>query len=243
MHGIIRLAVLLGLVVGSLGLWNLSSPPTLADDSPAVADQSDQPEQPPAAESDDSEADAAGVASEPTTQPADDDSDAPSTTQPSSPPATQPSSAEVQQELSEMIAPNPVFEPTDQPPAQPQVDPTPPTVVSVDIDPSVLGLPPGAQQPTLRREGEFIVNRRGRIMRSPNGGHVLFIFESDSEASQETPMPLVPCQILQNMEDLSQGRGGKIVFIVSGQVMLYRGVNFLLPTMMKLAVERGNLQE
>ena len=55
-------------------------------------------------------------------------------------------------------------------------------------------------------------------------------------------MPLLPCQILENMEDLSTQGSGQILFVVSGQVMLYRGVNFLMPTMMKLSIDRGNLQ-
>ncbi len=114
--------------------------------------------------------------------------------------------------------------------------------VSVDIDRSILGVAPGQPLPTLRREGEFIVNRRGRVVRSPDGAHVLFQFEADSATAQEPPMVLQPCRNLQAMEDYVVERGDTTVFIVSGQVHVYRGANYLLPTTWKLAYDQGNLQ-
>lgn len=164
------------------------------------------------------------------------------TTQPTTQPTTRPSAQQVEQDMLGMLSDSPLFVPTQQPQTELNTGDVPPSALSVEIDTSVLGIPPGGEQPTLRREGEFIVNRRGRLIRAPNSGHVLFLFEADSETAPEPPMPLVPCQILQNMEDLVQERSDKVVFILSGQIMLYRGVNFLLPTMMKLAIDRGNLQ-
>jgi hypothetical protein len=43
------------------------------------------------------------------------------------------------------------------------------------------------------------------------------------------------------MEDTVDRRGDTTVFILSGQVHTYRGANYLLPTMMKVAVDTGNL--
>ena len=114
--------------------------------------------------------------------------------------------------------------------------------VSVDIDRSVLGVAPGQPQPTLKREGEFIVNRRGRLVRSPDGAHVLFQFEADSAQAQEAPMVMQACRNLEAMEDYVAERGDTAVFVVSGQVHVYRGANYLLPTMWKLAYDQGNLQ-
>lgn len=113
----------------------------------------------------------------------------------------------------------------------------------VSMERGVLGVAPGQEQPKLRREGEFVVNRRGRVVPSPNGRDTLFAFEADSDTASEPPMVLSPCQTLQNMEDIVRERGDKIVFILSGQVLVYRGVNYLLPTMMKLAIDRGNLEQ
>lgn len=110
-----------------------------------------------------------------------------------------------------------------------------------DVDHNILGVAPGEKMPKLRREGEFIVSRRGRIIPAANGRHMLFVFEADSEATPEPPMILAPCQMLQNMEDIVRERGDKVIFILSGQILVYRGANYLLPTMMKLAIDHGNL--
>ena len=55
-------------------------------------------------------------------------------------------------------------------------------------------------------------------------------------------MILQACQLLQTMEDIVQQRGDTVVFLISGQIHTYRGANYLLPTMMKLAIDQGNLQ-
>jgi hypothetical protein len=118
----------------------------------------------------------------------------------------------------------------------------PPTAGAVGVDPKVLGVAPGERVPRLRREGEFVINRRGRMVQATNGQHVLFVFEADSAAAPESPMVITPCLMLQNMEDIVRERGDKVVFILSGQVLVYRGVNYMLPTMMKLALDRGNIE-
>ncbi len=115
------------------------------------------------------------------------------------------------------------------------------SAASVDIDPAVLGIAPGEDPPPLRREGEFIVNRRGRLIRSTEGGHLLFVFESDTLNTPELPMVLQACQLLEAMEETVQRRGDTAVFILSGQIHSYRGANYLLPTMMKIAVDKSNL--
>jgi len=118
------------------------------------------------------------------------------------------------------------------------VVPVPPA--AVEIDPAVLGVAPGDPVPTLRREGEFLVNRRGRLLRSPEG-YQLFVFEADAAASPELPMIVQPSRLLQAMEEIVAERGDAVVFVVSGQVHAYRGANYILPTMMKIAIPKGNL--
>lgn len=112
---------------------------------------------------------------------------------------------------------------------------------SVDIDPTVLGIAPGEDPPPLRREGEFIVNRRGRLIRSAEGGHLLFVFESDSLDNPELPMVMQACQLLEAMENEVQRHGDTTIFKLSGQINTYRGANYLLPTMMIIAADKGNL--
>lgn len=110
--------------------------------------------------------------------------------------------------------------------------------MQVELDRSVLGVAPGEKQPELRREGEFIVNRRGHLRRSADGAYLLFVFEADDKDSPEPPMILQPCQLLETMENVVHERGQQIVFILSGQVYTYRGANYLLPTTMRIAVDR-----
>lgn len=112
---------------------------------------------------------------------------------------------------------------------------------TVDLDPAVLGVAPGGEQPTLLPEGTFVVNRRGRLVRSTDGAHVLFVFEADAAGSPETPMILQRCRKLQDMEDYVEKHGDQAVFRLSGQVQTYRGANYLLPTMMVIDIDRGNL--
>ena len=137
------------------------------------------------------------------------------------------------------------------PPAtQPQRDPertqVPESVgvpaVTVEIDPDVLGIAPGQKAPELRREGEFLISRRGRLVRSEDGAHVLFVFEADARDAPERPMIMMPCRMLESMEEIVADRGSDVEFILSGEVFVYRKHNYLLPTMMKIAVDRGNLE-
>jgi hypothetical protein len=107
----------------------------------------------------------------------------------------------------------------------------------------VLGNAPGIAPAKLRHEGDFIVNRLGRLTRATGGTQFMFTFESDSKTAPEPPVILLPCRMLENMEELVQEHGDNIVFVLSGQVTTYHGANYLLPTLMKLAVDKGNLQK
>jgi len=170
----------------------------------------------------------------PTTQP---------TTQPQETrqPAPIPNSDAIERQLLNQLDANPVVQPTNNQPKKPADPQGPPSIGTPNVDPRVLGVAPDQKRPKLRREGEFIVNRRGRLMMAPNGHQVLFTFEADSNTSPEPPMVLSNCQMLQNMEEIIHERGDRVVFIISGQVLAYRGLNYLLPTMMRLAIDHGNL--
>lgn len=155
------------------------------------------------------------------------------------PAATQPAEAtgSVLDEAQQGMKPNPVIEPSGR--GASPVRPAP--SIGLNIDPSILGVAPGQQAPKLRREGDFVISRRGRLQPSPGGNHMLFVFEADDMSMQDPPMVLVPCQTLESMEQQVRQRGDRVVFVLSGQVLQYRGVNFLLPTMMKIDIDRGNL--
>lgn len=158
--------------------------------------------------------------------------------------ATGDSAADVMNKLVNQMKKSPLVEPSSSTPndkANAQKTPTY-QPVRVGVDPNIIGTAPGAKPPALRREGEFVISRKGRLVRSADGLHTLLVFDADSKDSAEPPMAVVPCQMLQSMEDLLGQRGEQIRFIISGQILVYRGVNYILPTMMTLAEDRGNLQ-
>lgn len=116
-------------------------------------------------------------------------------------------------------------------------------VSAVDIDRSVLGLAPGEEAPPLLRDGSFLIGRRGHLRPSMDGAHLLFVFESQAEQDPMLPMIVQPCALREDMEDYLAQRGDAITFIVTGQVFAYRGANYLLPTMMKIAIDRPNASQ
>ncbi len=93
----------------------------------------------------------------------------------------------------------------------------------------------------LVREGEFVVSRAGRVVRSSDTREVLFAFEADGPGLAEAPMGILPCRLRVWMEDAVSKRGDSAVFVVSGRVTQFRGANYLLPSVVKLRVESDAL--
>lgn len=159
------------------------------------------------------------------------------------PPATAevPTAEEVLEEtLRQRQQPPAIGQPAAQPagaaPATPQAE------AQVVADPQIIGTAPGLPAPRLRREGESIPLRRGRLVRSPIDSQMLFAFEADGRTSAEAPLILMPCSALENMERHVAERGDQLVFLVSGQVFTYRGANYLLPSVWTIPPDRGNLR-
>lgn len=132
---------------------------------------------------------------------------------------------------------DPILKPTRKPTAQPVPAEVP------EIDPRVVGTAPGGERPKLRAEGEFIVSRRGRLLRAKDGVHFLFVFDADSKDAPEAPMIMMPCQLLESMEKLVRERGDSVRFKLTGQVFVYKGANYVLPSIMRIAPDKGNLQK
>ncbi|MEM6751217.1 MAG: hypothetical protein AAF612_12190, partial [Planctomycetota bacterium] len=109
------------------------------------------------------------------------------------------------------------------------------------IDARILGVAPGQDPPKLLPEGTFIVERAGRIAQTSDGSASLFVFEADDADAPEAPMILMPCGVLESMEDLTHRRDDQAVFLVSGRVHTYRGANYLLPMKMTVRIDRNNL--
>ena len=157
-------------------------------------------------------------------------------------PTNQPPTAQVMDELKRLKQPPPVIAPI----GRAEVKQVPSRVgvpaSRLAMDRSVIGTSPGQMSPLLRREGEFIIGRRGRLIRSDDSVYVMFMFEADSKQTPELPMIVQACRLRETMEDVVQERGDSVVFVLSGEIHTYRGANYLLPRVMKIAVDHGNLE-
>jgi len=147
-----------------------------------------------------------------------------------------PSPEDVLQDLLQRRRENPIIEP-----AEPVTEPNLPAEQATPT--TQVGTAPGVKPKRLLREGQFIITRRGYLSRATGGMTPwMFTFESDGDAMADPPMFMMPCRQLENMERIVGDRGADVTFLISGQVFLYRQQNYLLPTMVKIAPDRGNLQ-
>ena len=119
---------------------------------------------------------------------------------------------------------------------RPKPEPVQPTGVRPAAKDPVI---PGLDEPALttgasrlRAEGTFLVERRGSVLKLPTGERAM-VFFADAEGQKERPMVLVPCQRLQQMEQM--GADERTAFVVTGQVFVYSGVNYFLPTLARQA--------
>lgn len=135
------------------------------------------------------------------------------TTQPA---ATQPSADQV---MDQMLAPA-----GRQPAAAPQL----PTGVTVDKSSAKGAVAPKAPAVLVLREGTFMVDRVGRMARTPDGSQYEFIFEADGKTLKDPPVILLPNLKLMSMEAAVNGGTRDYKFRVTGMVTEYKGRNYLL---------------
>ncbi|MFN3165980.1 MAG: hypothetical protein ACE37H_02835 [Phycisphaeraceae bacterium] len=109
-------------------------------------------------------------------------------------------------------------------------------------DPLLESLDPNQPQAELKKEGAFLIARTGRLIRTSDGAHALFVLDADDPTAPEPPMIMQACKLLETMEQTVREQGDDVPFVVTGQVFVYRGANYLLPTIVKRAFENGNLE-
>jgi len=150
----------------------------------------------------------------------------------------QPSAEEVLNELLRRRTENPLIEPSTTTPRSATPTPRPGDPIR-----TIAGTAPELPAGPLRPQGSLIISRRGRMIQASGGMTPwAFVFESDGPTMKDTPMFLMPCEELQQMEQIVQRKRDGVVLEVSGEVYVYRGVNYLLPTRVVESPNRGNLR-
>lgn len=108
------------------------------------------------------------------------------------------------------------------------------------IDPSNADNAEPDQERHLLREGQVLVHRVGRVV-SGNGGYWTFVSDNGVDGTGDQPLRLLPCQNLMGIERVMYDRGGSLRFSLSGQVLVFEGHNYLIPTVYRLEQDRdGN---
>lgn len=111
------------------------------------------------------------------------------------------------------------------------------------VSPAPEGMPKNAMAPVAPRlypDGYRLVDRPGRLTRE--GAQWILAFENRNANMVEPPIRLLPNRMLEDMEIASSGGAQPVVFLVSGEVTEYRGVNYLLVQKMLIRPEMGNLK-
>ena len=93
----------------------------------------------------------------------------------------------------------------------------------------------------LLREGTLIAWRRGWMTREP-GGAWEFTFAPDADGLEDPPVVLLPCLLLERLEQRVEQTSRRQALLVSGRVYRYGRRNYLLPTAFQVPRERTPLR-
>src|SRR5688500_2287461 len=71
---------------------------------------------------------------------------------------------------------------------------------------------PTAPQQTVLREGTYLVDRTGRLQRSPEGTQMEFHFDADGKTLRDPPVVIIPSLTLMAMENAVSGSSRDLRF-------------------------------
>ncbi len=120
---------------------------------------------------------------------------------------------------------------------KPSSDPITFTATSSALEP----VDAAPSRPTLLPEGTAIIDRPARLLQ--RGRWWTLVFESDSDSNPEPPIKVLPNSNLQTMMAAAQAEPNGLVFVVSGQVTIYDGENYLLTRAVRRRMTGGNLRK
>ncbi|HEX4796310.1 MAG TPA: hypothetical protein VH370_21155 [Humisphaera sp.] len=124
---------------------------------------------------------------------------------------------------------------------QPKPLADPPSGIAIDKTSGPGAVAPRAPAVAVRREGTYIIDRLGRLGRTPDGSQAQFIFDADGKTLQDPPMILLPNLKLMVMEDAVKSTNADTRFRITGIVTEYRGRNYLLVDHVTVANDQQRL--
>ena len=99
---------------------------------------------------------------------------------------------------------------------------------AIDATSGGAAVSPNALPQTVIREGTFLVDRVGRLTRTPDGQNWEFTLEADARAMQDPPLIVLPNLKLTGMEGALKGTNRDLRFRVTGMITEYNGRNYIL---------------
>ena len=146
------------------------------------------------------------------------------TTQPSAP-------LPPDQMLNQMLRPNS----TGAKPLQPVVNPP-----DIDKTSGKAAIAPAATTQQLRREGDWIRDKVGRLTKGSDGQSWEFTFDSDGRTMQDPPVVILPNLKLMQMENAVTGSNRDLKFRITGMVTEYKSRNYILLEKAMVESDTGN---
>jgi hypothetical protein len=99
---------------------------------------------------------------------------------------------------------------------------------AVDATSGPGAVAPGATPRVVLREGTLLLDRVGRLTRGEDGRTLEFTLDADGRGMADAPLILLPNRKLMQLEGQVQSSYRDLRIRASGEVMEYRGRNYLL---------------
>jgi hypothetical protein len=95
--------------------------------------------------------------------------------------------------------------------------------------------PPPADDTKSASVGARIQSRRGQLVRDAATGGWRFVFDGQRSEGGEPSMPVLPCLVLERVEQLIRENDGALPLLASGVTTTFEGRLHLLPTAFRVA--------
>jgi hypothetical protein len=104
----------------------------------------------------------------------------------------------------------------------------PSNIRAIDKTSGAGAVAPSAPPVTVLREGTYLVDRTGRMIRSADGQQMEFAFDADGQTLRDPPVIILPNLKLMAMENAAAASSRDLHFRITGMVTEYRSRNYVL---------------